>query len=395
MNQDIPALRQQLQQLQARHAAGEIDEAAYAAAKAPLERQLLDSVMAAPASAAAPRPGWKLVAGLMVAVVAVAVGGYAYTGAPGATVLAGSGDAPAAATNPDAERAQFAAAVEQLAQRLQNEPDNHEGWAMLARSYARLGEHVKALPAFEKAGPLLETDAALVADYADTLAVMNDRSLQGAPSKWIDRALKINPDHPKSLALAGTAAFERRDFVAAVAHWERLVALAPADADFVPQLQASIAEARREGGLPASTVAAGSAAATADTPAAANPTPNGAAVAGGARVQGEVRLAPALAQQVQPEDSVFVFARAAEGPRMPLAIMRFQAKDLPLQFSLDDSQAMAPELQLSKFQKVIVTARISKSGQAVPAPGDLTGQSGPVENTAQGVTIEINEVVKN
>jgi cytochrome c-type biogenesis protein CcmH len=404
MNHDIPALREQLQQLQARHDAGELDDAAYAAAKAPLERQLLDRVMAAPQAVAVPaaapaaRPGWKLLASLLVAVVAVAVGGYSYTGAPGATVLAGSGGAPGA-SDPDAERAQFAAAVEQLAQRLQSEPDNHEGWAMLARSYARLGEHMKALPAFEKAGPLLETDAALVADYADTLAVMNDRSLQGAPSQWIERALKINPDHPKSLALAGTAAFERKDFAAAATHWERLVALAPADADFLPQLQASIAEARREGGLPASTVVPGSAVVATASPAAPTAAPtatgNTPAAASAARVQGVVRLAPALAQQVQPEDSVFVFARAAEGPRMPLAIARFQVKDLPLQFSLDDSQAMAPELQLSKFEKVIVTARVSKSGQAVPAPGDLTGQIGPVANTAQGLAIEINEVVKN
>jgi cytochrome c-type biogenesis protein CcmH len=394
MIQDIPALREQLRQMQARHAAGEIDDAAYAAARAPLERLLLDSVMAAPLSAVTPppRPGWKLLSGLAVAVLALAVGGYSYTGAPGATVLADSGSAPAA-QSPDAERAQFAAAVEQLAQRLQNEPDNHEGWAMLARSYVRLGEHVKALPAFEKAGPLLESDAALVADYADTLGVMNDRSLQGAPSQWIERALKINPNHPKSLALAGTAAFERKDYVAAVAHWERLVALAPADADFVQQLQASIDQARREGGLPASTVVPGSAAAPVP-PRAANPASTGAAAAG-ARLQGEVRLAPALAAQVQPQDSVFIFARAAEGPRMPLAIVRFQAKDLPLRFSLDDSQSMSPEFQLSKFEKVIVTARISKSGQAVPAAGDLTGQTGPVANTAEGLTIEINEVVKN
>jgi cytochrome c-type biogenesis protein CcmH len=392
MKQDITALRQQLQQLQARLAAGDIDEAAYAAAKAPLERQLLDSVLAEGSAAPAPRPGFKLLAVLAVGVIGLAVAGYSYTGAPGATVLAGSGAAPAAAAgDPQAERAQFAAAVEQLAQRLANEPDNHEGWAMLARSYARLDQHMMALPAFEKAGPLLETDAALVADYADTLAVLNDRSLQGAPSQWIEKALKINPNHPKSLALAGTAAFERRDFAVAVQHWEKLVSLSPADADFVPQLQASIAEARREGGLPPAAPAASAAAGTAPaTTQAAAP-----AAAGGARLQGSVRLSPALAQQAAPEDSVFVFARAAEGPRMPLAIMRVQVKDLPFQFTLDDSQAMAPELQLSKFQKVVVSARISKSGQALPAAGDLLGQSGPVDNTATGVAIEINEVVKN
>jgi cytochrome c-type biogenesis protein CcmH len=398
MQNDISALRQQLQQLQSLHAAGTLDAAAYAAAKAPLERRLLDSVMADTHTAVPPpatRPGGKLIALLCTGVIGLAIAGYAYTGAPGATVLASNVSAPGANSNASEEE-QFAAAVEQLAQRLQSDPDNAEGHAMLARSYARLGQHEKALPAFKKTGTLLQTDARLMADYADTLAVLNNRSLLGEPALWIDRALKLEPDNPKALALAGSGAFEAKDYKTAVRHWERLASITAPGAEFLPQLQASIDEARQLGGLgPGARPLAPSAA---PAPLAVAPTAAGSAVAAagtGVSVQGTVRLAPALAQAVQPTDTVFVFARSAEGPRMPLAILRYQVKDLPVSFTLDDSQAMAPTMRLSQHPKVVISARISKSGQATPAAGDLVGQSAPVDNTHRGLTIEINELVKN
>jgi len=108
-----------------------------------------------------------------------------------------------------------------------------------------------------------------------------------------------------------------------------------------------------------------------------------------------VRLAPALAAQARPDDTVFVFARAAEGSRMPLAIVRKQVRDLPFAFTLDDAMAMAPAARLSRFPKVVVDARVSKSGQAQPSAGDLAGRSAVVANNASGVVVEINEVVRN
>jgi cytochrome c-type biogenesis protein CcmH len=179
---------------------------------------------------------------------------------------------------------------------------------------------------------------------------------------------------------------------------------APPDSPYLPQVQSSIAEARERGGLgPAAAAAGRPAAATAAAPvvaaqAAAAPQAKPAAAtdaAAAGMIRGTVRLSPALAMMAAPTDAVFIFARPAEGSRMPLAILRKQVKDLPVDFVLDDSMAMSPGAKLSLFPKVVVSARVSKTGQAVPATGDLTGQSAPIGPTASGLMIEINEVVKN
>jgi cytochrome c-type biogenesis protein CcmH len=112
------------------------------------------------------------------------------------------------------------------------------------------------------------------------------------------------------------------------------------------------------------------------------------------KVSGTVGLDAALKDQAAPEDTVFVFARAAKGPRMPLAIARVKVKDLPYHFELDDTMAMAPELKISGFAEIVVAARVSKTGNAVPSAGDLEGMSGIVKPGAKGVNVSINQVVK-
>jgi cytochrome c-type biogenesis protein CcmH len=116
-------------------------------------------------------------------------------------------------------------------------------------------------------------------------------------------------------------------------------------------------------------------------------------VAGSAAISGRVRLAPALAARVSPDDTVFVFARAAEGPRMPLAILKRRAGELPFEFRLDDSQAMSPQMKLSGFDRVMIGARISKSGNATPQSGDLQGQAGPLPGSAANVELLIDAVL--
>lgn len=408
MNQkEIQALRDRLQQLEKQHQQGQLARKIYEKDKAQLEREILQAVLASPGAdatadtaPASPRPSRGLTAGALSFVVVLAVAGYAYTGSPGVPSAGPPGSTAAADPHANAvDEAEFVAAVEKLAERLKGQPQDAEGWAMLARSYGMLGRLDDALAAYPKAVALNEQDAHLLADFADTLALRNDRNLEGEPLKLVERALKIEPTNLKALSLAGAAAFNRKDFAGAVGYWERVVQHAPPDSPYLPQVQSSIAEARergKQGTAPAAAATAGPAAVAAvpaPAPAAKAETPP-AATAGPAMIRGTVRLAPALAERAAPTDTVFILARPAEGSRTPLAILRKQVKDLPAEFTLDDSMAMSPAAKMSLFPQVVVSARISKSGQAAQAAGDLTGQSAPVAPSTNGLLIEINEVVR-
>jgi cytochrome c-type biogenesis protein CcmH len=336
-------------------------------------------------------------AGLAALIVVVASVGYVLTRT--AEPVTGTG---AEATAPDAMGAaqphatnseQMGAMMDKLAARLKDQPDDAAGWAMLARSYGVLGRSAEAVDAYAKALELSKTDSGLMVDYADALAFKNNRTLAGEPMKLITRALKLDPRNVKALAMAGTDAFDRKDYRAAVRFWEQVVEFGGADNLFAQQLQSGLAEARQLAGLPASAPVTGSSPATASTGAVIT-AGAASAVAPTGSVQGTVTLASALARETKPEDTVFVFARAAEGPRMPLAILRKQVKDLPISFTLDDSMAMSPAATLSKAGRVVVGARISKSGNAIPEKGDFAGQSAQVNVGAKGLLIEIRDVVK-
>lgn len=383
----LAALRQQLAQLEALRAAGALGEAQFAEARLALERRIVDQVMNAPAQVVAGKPAASrgLLAGLAGFVVVVAAAGYALLGTPQALNSETAGAAPASAETKGAHpltAAQIESMVEKLAARLKERPDDADGWAMLGRSYAMLERHEQAVPAFKQAMALRPDDAVLIADYADALAVTNGRKLEGEPDRLIARALQIDPDNLKALSLAGTAAFDRKDYAGALLHWQKMTRLAP-DSQFSQQIQSGIDEARKLSGG-ASAAPAAPAASAAERPAAPGLA---------ASISGTVSLAPALAAKTAPDDTVFVFARPAEGSRMPLAILRKQVRDLPLKFTLDDSLAMSPAARLSSASRVVVGARISKLGQAVAQPGDLQGLSAPTGTTAQGLKIEISEVV--
>lgn len=336
----------------------------------------------APAADAAEAPARSptMVAALTGFVAVIAIVGYALVGAPAAL-----DPSSRVARDDSAAAAQIDAMVQRLATRLKDKPDDVDGWAMLGRSYAVLGRHGEANAAFKRALALKPDDPALLADLADTMAAASGGNLEGEPSALLARALQRDPGNQKALSLAGFAAFNRHDYTTALRHWEKLAQIAP-DGDFTRLIAGGIDEARRR--LAAAGGASTAASTTAGAPRAANP------AGPGNSVSGIVQLAPALAGKAAPDDTVFVFARAAQGSRAPLAILRKQVKDLPLQFALDDSMAMSPAAKLSGAGEVIVSARISKSGQAMPQPGDLQGHSGTVVPGASGLVVEISEIVK-
>ena len=392
-----PAIREKLLQLRERHRNGKLITAQYEQARAPLERQLVDAwlgqseqIPEQDPEIGRPRINRRLVAMLAAIVVVIAGVGYVLTGSPQRTssepegFAQGADQADGAASAPHAVgREQIAALVERLAEHLRTTPGDAEGWSMLGRSYHALDQPAKAAEAFAKVIALRPKDANALADYADAVAVRNGRKLEGEPAAVIEKALALEPDNLKALLLAGTVAFNKEDYAAAVRHWDRAVRVGPPDSILTQQARSAAAEARERGKLPPAEPSAQAAAPT-----------GSAAARNSAQITVNVSLSPAIKAQAAPDDTVFVFARPAQGSRMPLALVRKQVKDLPARIVLDDSTAMSPSTKLSSAQSVIVGARVSKSGQAMPAPGDLEGLSEPVGVGGSPVQLVIAKPVK-
>jgi cytochrome c-type biogenesis protein CcmH len=392
---NVAVYRDQLKEAEAEAAAGLLSEEGLAQRRVEISRRVLDDVpdqaATVPAGAASSR---RTAVALAVLLPLASIGTYLMLGHPEAVsptaVVTSQGTAQGKhSLGPE----QIQGMVTALAERLKADPGNAEGWLMLGRSYTALGRYRDAATAFRRASELLPQDAGVLADLADVVGMAQGKRLAGEPASIVQRALDIDPRHVKALALAGSVAFEARDFANARAYWQRLVAVVPADSPLARSVQGSIAEATQleaGGGLipvadrsPAPPAAAASAQAAPAT---------GAPASASASVSGEVVLSPELAARVAAGDTLFIFARAEQGPRMPLAIVRRQAGDWPQRFTLDDSMAMAPNLKLSGFPGVVVGARISRSGQAMPQPGDLIGQGVAVAPGATGLRIVIDRV---
>ncbi len=359
---NLVVLRDQLRELEADRAAGEIEEAQYIRAKAELEQRVLEESVAESGQRATARPPIGLIATIVLFVPAVAIPLYLYLGTPAALNPAAVAARAAQDGSHELTTEQVQAMVEKLAARLRENPDDAEGWVMLARTYNALGQYDRAAEAFATLTRLLPADAQLLADYADTLAMARGRSLSGEPEAIIARALELDARNVKALALAGSAAFERSDYGKAIEYWQRIAAQVDPSSPTARSVAGSIAEARKR---------LADAGGSVDVAAAAP-----------ARVAGRVDLTDAVKANADPEHTVFVFARAVQGPRMPLAIVRKQVKDLPFDFTLDDSMAMTPAARLSGFPQVVVGARISQSGNAAPQPGDVEVYSAPLDPSA-------------
>lgn len=279
--------------------------------------------------------------------------------------------------------------VDKLKERLKAEPQDGQGWALLGRTYSILGEYGKASRAYEVAHGIVGDDPELLANYAENVAINNDYQLEGKATKLLEKALSLDPKQPRALWLGGMAAFQQTDYRIAVERWQALLQQMPADSEDVPALQQYIEQAYAEMGEPPPPAINSLAQGPAANPA-TPPTTN----AGTHAIKVTVALDAKLTEQVQPSDTLFIFARAVNGPRAPLAVTRVQASDLPMTIELNDSMAMAPQFKLSAFDKVVVGARISKSGSVTPSSGDLQGISEPLDLPyAQMLSLSINTIL--
>lgn len=375
----LAILKDQLAELEQDLVAGTLPQQQYQQAREDLERRAIEETrgIAAPVSASSTPARWTAATlALLIPLCAAAL--YWQFGTP-------EGIAPAAAVHGGSKvtSEEVEAMVAKLAARMQQSPDDGNGWALLARSYLVMQRPKEAVAAYERAIAILKDNADLLADYADALALAQGRRIEGKPLQIVERALKIDPMQWKALAIAGSAAFDRKDYKSAVTYWEKLQSRAEPGSELAREVGANIDEARQLGGITVATKAAP----------ASKPTAEAQIKSAGASVDGTVTLSRELAGKAAPTDTVFVFARAAEGPRMPLAIVRLQVKDLPAKFHLDDSLAMSPEMKLSKFPDVVIGARVSKAASATPQAGDLQGASKPVKVGSGGVAVLIDQVV--
>ena len=373
---NLAIFRDQLAELERDRSDGTLADADFEQAKAELQRRLLEDVQPETASTAiintAPSGSRKTALVLLVAIPLLATAGYAVLGNP--RVL------EPMQTQKNVSSQQIEDMLGKLVEKLKKNPEDAKGWVMLARSYKALGRLPEAAEAYSRASVLVDQDASLLSDYAETLSQMNGGKLQGKASELIVRALKIDPEDPQALFMAGVAASERSDFAVAADYWARLLTkLDPESEDFAT-LEDYIAKARQAAGQsPAPEKAAKLA-----------PKPKPAAV--GASIAGQVTLSPKLAAQAKPDDVLFVFARAEEGPRMPLAAIRATVAELPLTFRMDDAMALPGGRKISEFAAVRIEARIAKSGKAQTSSGDLFGAAGSVKLGTQGLKLMIDQV---
>lgn len=398
---NLSVLRAQLVQIDADHDTGGLDFEQHRRARSEVSRRVLEEEVELPAEALA-GSARRTAIGLGVLVPALAIALYAVLGnpaalSPQATVIAAGADGEITAEK-------IAQMAELLTKRTLEKPDDVEAWTLLGHALRELQRFPDAATAYTRASQLMPTDAALLADLAYVLA-MQTGTAAGEPTRLLTEALRLAPENLKVLSLAGSAAFERKDFAQAIGYWSRARGFAPPGSAFIGDIDQSLAQAREAAGLPQENAAAAPQAGLPVAPGQADaaPTPNRAgdananksastAPVAGTTVSGRVRLSPALAAQARPTDTVFVFARASNGPRMPLAILKKQVSDLPLGFVLDDSSAMSSATSLSQFKMVVVGARISRSGQANPTAGDLVGQSAPLAVGSSDVELVIDSV---
>ncbi len=365
--------RDQFAELERDRSEGALSQADYDQARSELQRRLLEDSSAASADAAPTATASRIVPTLLALILPLgAVLLYLILGSP-------------VALNPQSQEKQFSQddierMVSGLSAKLEKEPDNLKGWAMLARSYKSMGRIPEALRAYERAGSLVETSPELLVDYADALAASSG-GFTPKVNGLINKALQLDPTNAQGLWMRGTAAFEARQYGKAIADWQRLLAMLEPGSEDARVVEGNIAEAQEKGGIATPAPKIGG----------PKEIPSGTGKTAKATVKGRIELAPNLSGKIPSGGLLMVVARPNDGSRMPIAVLRTPAA-LPFDFVLDDSLSLTPDRPLSSFSEVLVEARISRGGQAVPQAGDLFGPAVTVKRGADRVKLRIDQV---
>lgn len=371
--------RERLEELKQKRRSGELGEEEYTERVGDLEAQLSDDLHVREASdATRVRSGGRWV-GIAAAVFIPVLSGLLYLAIGQPQALTSDTRSTAAG---DVSASDINAMVSGLAERLEENPDDPEGWFMLGRSYMVLNRFEEAAEAFSRLRALVGDAPNVLVREATALAMTRGGALTGEPIRLVQRALDQQPDHPQALWMAATAAYQSGDYGTALEYYRRVEPLV--EGEQLQQVRSMIEELALKGDddqaiAESRQPAEDAAGQPADTP---------------ASLQVNVALAPSMRGEAAAGDTVFIFARAVDGPPMPLAVVRKTVADLPVTVTLDDSQAMTPQFRLSGFERVTVGARVSRSGQPAARPGDLEGESPPLPtHTSETVEVTIDRVV--
>lgn len=350
---NVALYQERVAELAAQQAAGVLDDAQLASGRDEAARELLADTE----GAEAPRQGHlgkvlPLLAAVLVPVVALGL--YLHFGAADKVELT----------------QEFAAApktMEEMTTRLeravQAQPDSAEGLYFLGRAYMAEQRPADAAKAYERAVALAGRQPELLGQWAQALYFAANKQWSAQVQALTDEALKADPNEVTSLGLRGIAAFEGERYQEAIDYWNRLLAQLP---------EGDASRAALQGGIDRAAERLGGNTGKPETPVAA-------------RLKVRVELAPALKDKVKPDDTVFIFARATNGPPMPLAAKRVTVAQLPLEVELSDADAMMPQMKLSDFAEVQLVARVSRAGQ--PTHGEWIGQGAPLPSKTQATQL--------
>jgi cytochrome c-type biogenesis protein CcmH len=391
---NVQVYRDQLSDLERDWNQGVLSESEYRSTRDELTRRLLEDTdaagQAAQGHAGARAAGvvdsqrrqrrW-LAIGLALYLPLASLGLYGWLGQPLALdPVALSQGEPDHAIDP----AKLSEMVAKLEQRLQDEPQQVDGWVMLARVQRARDRLEEADKAYARALALSANDDIAI-ERAEVLARLRG-GFEGEPWQIIERVIRVDPEHVNARLLAGSAAYAEGRYDVALQHWMKVQGRLPAGSPEAPALEEAIQQARAKLGPSVSAQMAGSATTGAASASGGVSRPQS---AGSARIAGRVSLAPSLVSRVAPTDTVFIYATPTQGSRMPLAIARVTVSQLPYSFVLDESSAMNPQATLAGQQEVTVRARISSTGDAMPKPGELGVLKTPVKVGAQGLELRI------
>jgi len=266
-------------------------------------------------------------------------------------------------------------AVAELQQHLQSEPKDPQGWLLLAQTYATIRKSAEARDAYDHVLSLQADNTTAMVGWAESDSIVrSDHRIEGRALELLDRAVQLEPDNQRGLWLLGISQFQHDRYAEAATTWRKLQPLLEPGSTVAKAVteQIAVADAR-----------AGNTPVPQETPTAAD----------GPALQVQITLAPALKDQVKVGETLFVYARAEQGPPMPLAVARLDAAALPASVTLTDAMGMTPQLKLSSAARVFVGARISRSGQAIAQTGDLEGDAGVVDVASKTpIKIEIDKV---